>query len=768
MANETNEINEKPAQAMTPDVGERTDEGPMGKTELHRIFTGLVTAAIDFVDGELSPDRAKATEMYNGRPMGNEVKGRSQVVSTDIRDAVRGALPAMLKALVGSERAVEFRARFAQKMEEAEQATDYTNFVFLEDNEGVLATLSVLKDGLVKGLGVFKWYWDDTKFRQNFSRKGMSEAEIMILMEDETIEVSRIDDAGTIHLDPTQPPVELFDVEFRVTLDDGRARVVAVPPEEIVYNREARSLEEALIFAHVTEKTWGELVAMGIPRKVVEEYGTVRSKERKDNDEAIARNPLAFTTGNDEDEAGEANQKATYVEGYVRLDYDGDGIRELRKICSIGEDDHIVENVPVEDIPFAIFTPDPEPHTIKGLSFYDVIGETQRVKTMIKRSMLDSLALSISPRKWYVDGRANLSDLVNNALGAPMRVKTGQNDVGEFTHTFVGKEAFPVLAYFDDEIERRTGQNKGAAGMEMDALQSSTKEAVGAVTSASQAQQELMVRVFSEGTMKRVMRGILRLLIEKQPRARMLRLRNKWVDVDPRSWDADMEMTVNVSLGTGTRQERIGILMGIAAKQAEILQSLGPQNPLTNMKQYRDTLAQIAELNGLKDSSKYFMEVDLEALKAQQEAAANQPPPPSPDMILAQAHIQIEQIKAQRQMELEQMKTERQLANEQLKAQNDLRIKQQEMEIREREMILKDDRERDKAAAEIALKRVEMNLTYQANVTQQQLDAEIEHTRTLTQNSPEEGVAQPKRVRVVFERDANDRIIAAEKQHLED
>lgn len=749
----------------------------MTKDELQKVMHGLVSAAIDYVDGELSPARATATDFYWGRKFGNEEPGRSQFVSTDVRDSILAIMPPILRVLVGPERAVEFRARTAAKMEEAEQATDYINHIFMEENEGFLLTHSVLKDGLLKKIGAFKYFWDDTSGAKQYSPKGLTETQLAMLQADPNVTITDLSDGGIAMVsgpDGQQVPTQVYNAELSVQEQDGKARVVVVPPEELIHNREARSLDEAVFFAHSTEKTHGELIAMGIDPKIVREYGTLSGKRRQSNEESIARDMNAVV-GVDATEDVPGNDRAQYVEAYVKIDYDGDGVAELRKICTLGEDDYIVENVPVDERPFALFTPDPEPHTLVGLSWADLTQDIQKVKSMVIRSLLDSLAQSIHPRTWYVQGKANLADVLNTAVGAPIRV-TSATDVGEFAHNFVGQQAFPVLEYFDDTIERRTAQNKGVNGLDMDALQSTEKAAAKAAITSSQSRQEIIVRVFAEGTLKRLFKGLLRLLVQNQPRSRVIRLRNQWVEVDPRYWDADMDLTVNVTLGTGLTEEKVATLMEIAAKQEAILQTLGPNNPLVNLKQYRDTLAEIAELRGRKDAARYFMPVDLQKLQEMQEAAANAPPPPSPEMMLAQAQVEIEKLKAERQVQIEQMKAERQLAMEQMKMEQQAIAAQNDFLLKQRELELEDDRERDKAAADIALRRLEIMSQGQIAISQQQLDQEIEHARMLVVDAPGETALpasadapappKPKRKRVSFERDENGRVMGAMVEDL--
>lgn len=741
----------------TPAAGPRPDEGPMKKDTLQALFDGLVNSSIQFTDAELSPKRALATNYYMGRPFGNEEPGRSQVVITEVRDGVLGAIPGALRVVFGSERPVEAVPKGPEDVPGAEQATDYLYETFTNENDGFLATLAVFKDGLVRGQGTYKWWWDEYNQVEQHSAENVSEEGMMFLASDDEVKITRAQKIGEEDGPPGpdgQPTkVALYDIEFTRTAKDGCAKFAAVPPEELCYNREARSIEEATIIFHRTQKTHGELVAMGIDKKVVAEKGTAEP-DLAMNEENISRSPSESV--NDEEDAGKANQKTRYIEAYVRLDYDGDGIAELRKICAIGAGNHIVHNDPVEDIPFAIFCPDPEPHTMTGLSYADRLMDMQKVKSSLMRAGLDSLAASIFPRTWYKEGDANLADVLNTQIGAPIRTKSGMNAVGEFAHTFTGKEAFTALEYCDEIIERRTGRNKGTMGLDADALQSSTQQAVAAAVTSSQAQEEMMVRIFCETALKRLFKGLFKLLVKHQPRAKMIRLRNQWVEIDPRTWNADMDVRVNVALGSGLVEQKIQTLLGIAEKQKEIIAEMGPHNPVCTIKNYRDTLAEIAELSGKKNSDRYFLPISDEQEKKMAEDAANQPPPKTPEQQIAEAQIQIEQMKAQATNERELMKAKKDL----MLRQADLALKLKETQMTDdRERIntkLEDDRERDKMSMDMAMKKLDLELKYQVKVAEQQMKAEGELIRHSLAAEPaqeqpaEEGeapAAKPKRTR---------------------
>src|SRR5690606_34086239 len=120
--------------------------------------------------------------------------------------------------------------------------------------------------------------------------------------------------------------------------------------------------------------------------------------------------------------------------------------------------------------PFSIFVPTREPHTLTGRSWADRTMDLQLTKSSLLRATLDSLALSIFPRTAYVEGQVEVEDILSTAIGQPIRMR----QIGaaqEFSHDFKGREAMPLMMLMDDIKEPRTGINKGAAGLDADALQ---------------------------------------------------------------------------------------------------------------------------------------------------------------------------------------------------------------------------------------------------------------------------------------------------------
>jgi len=380
------------------------------------------------------------------------------------------------------------------------------------------------------------------------------------------------------------------------------------------------------------------------------------------------------------------------------MDVDGDNRAELRKICTIGEEYEVYRNTPCDAVPFATFMCDPEPHTFFGLSVADLTADIQRIKSSVLRSTLDSLALSVHQRVAFVEGQANVDDLLNTEIGGVIRMRS-PGAVQPFNMPFVGKEAYSMLEYMDLIRENRTGVSRAADGLDPSALQSSTQMAVAQTISAAQQRTELIARLFAEDGMKRLFEGIYRLVVMHQDSERMVKLRNEFVPIDPRFWTTSMDVVANVGLGRGTDMERMAMLRELLAKQEQILAQLGPVNPLVGQEQYYSTLTQLVELAGFKDTTRFFTD----------PANFNPPPPEPPKPDINEQLIQVQMADIQSEMER----------------------KMADLELQYQKMQLENDRLRDKQETELMLKVAEIEAKYGTQLDVANIRALAERDRAL-------------------------------------
>jgi hypothetical protein len=675
---------------------------PMDDAELQAIVTQDLTDAVSYVDSDLSPTRAKGTEYYRGDLFGNEVEGNSKVVAMEVRDTVSAMLPSLMRVFFSSENVVEFAPRGPEDVKMAQQATDYANYVFQNDNNGFLTSYAIFKDALVRKCGIAKFWWEDEEKVRIEEYTGLDDQTLEMLMQEPGAEVKivvsypdpAIDEAQLTTVDPTtgqpmvMPAPMIHDVQIKRITKDGRIRIMAVPPEELLLDRRARSFDDATIIAHRQMATMADLLAMGYDQDEIEE--NMSSTDLDSNDEYLARQPLSTTFGTN-DAANPMMRRVLYIEAYSRVDFDGDGIAELRKVCCMGGGYKVVRNLPASYIPFADFPCDPEPHTspLEAMSIFDITRDLQEIKSEILRNTLDSLAQSIHPRTAVVEGQVNIDDVLNNETGAIIRMRA-PGMVQPLTTPFVGQAAFPMMEYMDQIKEDRTGMSKAAMGLNADALQSSTKAAVNATINASQGRIELTARILAEG-MKKLFKGILFLATTHQDKARMVRMRNEWVQIDPRFWDTSMDANINIALGNGDTNEKLQALMMIMSKQEQILQQLGPTNPLVTPQQFSNTLRKIVELSGFKDSTSFFQNIPADYVPPAPQQK------PSPEEVLAQ--VQAESIKA------------------------DIQKKAAELELKRQQMIMDDDLNRDKMAQDLYLKKYEIELKFKSQISTAEIDA---------------------------------------------
>ena len=683
--------------------GQMQEDEVMSEEQLQGVISAEINDAISFIDDDIGGNRALATEYYYGDPFGDEEEGRSQVVSMDVRDTVQGILPSLMRIFFGPERVVEFTPQGPEDIANADQATDYVDFIFKRDNPGFKILHSAFKDALVRKCGIVKYWWDESVEVRAESFSMLDEQSMMMLTQDPDVEISAVREYPVPGTEPANeaqaimtPPPMMYDVEIKRRIKTGKVKIEALPPEEFLIDRRAKSIDEATFVGHRTMKTVSDLVAMGYDYdEMVEVAGN--GNDFDNNQEYTARNPFAvISTANNGDPS---SKSVLYIEGYLKVDFDGDGIAEMRRICTVGTGNKVVRNEIVDERQFADFCPDPEPHTFFGMCPADVVMDIQRIKSNVQRGILDSLAQSIHPRTAIVEGQANLEDVLNTEVGAVIRMRA-PGMVQPFTTPFVGQAAFPMLDYLDDIKQTRTGISKAAAGLDADALQSTTKAAVSATVNAAHQHIEMIARIFAETGLRKLFTGVLKLVVENQDRARMVRLRNKFVPIDPRSWDSKMDVVVNVGVGDGTIEDRINILNQVAMRQEMLIKETGPNNPVVSIPQYTNTLTKMLQLAGIKDSQNYFNQ-----LPADFQMPAPEAPKPTPEEMLAQ--VQAQAIQA------------------------DIQKKAAELQLDREKALLADDRERDRIEQDGILRRYELELKYGVQIQSAEINAAMNKDREL-------------------------------------
>ena len=671
---------------------------------LESVLRSEMDDAKDFIS-QVGEERAESTEYYLGNEPEETSTLQSRFVSTDVRDTILFMLPSIMRTFFGTKKIVEFVPYGPEDIPVAEQQTNYINYVVQEKNPGFKILYDVFKDALVRKAGYVKAFWDDSISSSTHEYSNIDPAQYQALIMDENVEIvsESVEMSTMTMIDPmtneeiTQESPASYDLTIRRIKQKNQVCLEAIPPEEVLIARHARSLEESSYVAHRMVKTVSDLVAMGYDREEISQHAGYGSSavDVEAFEEQIARNPFDDIVYPDRADTG--SKDVLYIEHYLFYDLDEDGIDERVRVCTVGEGLHIMDMQPFDELPIISFCPDPEPHTAIGSCPADYLKPIQAAKSQIMRDTLDSLGHAIFPRMGIVEGQVNIDDVLNTDIGQPIRMRA-PGMVQPFTIPFAGKEAFPILSYLDESKENRTGVSKASAGLNAEALQSSTSAAVTATMSGAQGRIELICRHFAEGGMKDLFRLVNNLIIKHQDSEDVFRLDNEFIPVDPRYWDADKDMVVNVGLSKTNDEEKMTMLSQLAGKQEQILQTLGPNNPLVTLQQYANTLTRTIEMAGFKDASN-FVTPQVPPMPPQQ------PQGPSAEEMLAQAEMQKAQVSAQKSI---------------IDAETD-RMK----------IIMDDDRTRDIEEAQIRLKSAELQAKYGTQVNIAEINAIMERDREM-------------------------------------
>jgi hypothetical protein len=269
-------------------------------------------------------------------------------------------------------------------------------------------------------------------------------------------------------------------------------------------------------------------------------------------------------------------------------------------------------------------------------------------------------------------------------------------------------QSLEAVQYMDDIKQNRTGVTAYVTSVDENVL-NKTASGTSMLQNAAMAKIELVARVFAETGVKRLMWLIHALSLKHARKAEIVRLRNKFVEIDPRQWKNRADMTVSVGLGTGNRDQQLVHLSNILALMEKLI-PLG----LVSKKNVRHASSKYIQAAGFKDQESF-----LAAAPEGQEEAEGQPiqmqGPPDPTVVEKMK----QEGENQRTMAKEQGEQQRTAAS--LQSEGQLEMVRQSEETRREQM-------RIESAERIALAKIasdERKTQFQAEHAQTLKGAEI-------------------------------------------
>lgn len=664
--------------------------------DVKSIIDAELATALGVESSQLSEQRRKALAYYYAEPKGDlappEIEGRSSVVSPDVRNTVESMLPQLVAKFVGGDKVVQFEPTKPGDEQKADSATDYVNHLFFKKNDGHNITVTWAKDGLLQKRGIVKCWWDTRSEEKREEYKALTEVELARIMDDPEVEIEPLEHKEypdedeikqrasqievltqqmqqamqaaqqpgpqqqaaaqaipqmqqQIEMIQAQPVPMLYDVAFKRSMKGGKLSIEPVPPEEFIISRGAKKIRDALLVGHKFQRSMSELKSMGY--KGLDDLGAGEDQSATENPERIER--YAFDGEDSITGTNTTQDKSSQLywvkELYLRVDQDGDGIAELRKIVYVNG--KILDNEITDEAPFASWCPVPMPHKFFGLSAADLAMEGQKVKTNVRRAQLDNMYLQVNGRTFVVEGKANTDDLLDNRPGSIVRMQA-PGMAGPFDNARGDLAAAAAMMEQEEvSLENSTGFTRYSQGNDGKGL-NQTLGGVQIITNKADMRLDLMARNLAEGFVE-LFRLMLKLVCQNQKKAEQIRIAGSWVPMDPREWTNQFDIEINVGLGVGNKDQQVNHLMALRGLQVQGLQ-IGTATP----KNIYELDTEIAKTMGFKSGDRFFNDPQ------------KNPPPPQPNPM--QAQMEVEKMKLQGQMQSKQAELEGNARIEQMKA----------------------------------------------------------------------------------------------------
>lgn len=711
---------------------------------------------------QIGKARLASLREYNREayPGDEDMEGWSRIVTSEVQDTVEWILPELLDVFTSTDEAVVFEPVTPEDVQGAQQATDTCNYVFYKQNNGFLELYTAIKDALTVQNCAVMWRKEKYQARTTEQAQGLS-AEMLALAEEQGFEIEAATPRqvpvtgldGQPLVDPLTGPVleTVYDVNLARTDEKTRIRVEAFPPEQLLVKRDWTSplLAECPYVCRTLEVTLSDLHQMGFPKVEASDLRTSAEPGASslENDYRKERLGVDSADANQDLDLEDESQATGWLRiEYVLVDTDGDGIAERR--CIYRLETKILSNEECSHVQIATASPILNPHRWNGMSVAEMVSDLQRLKTDLTRNMVNAANLAVNPRKTVLTDQngapfVEMDDLLDFRIGGIIRQKR-ENALGAEPTPFNGAQMLPVLSYVDDMAAKRTGVSDQQQGLDPNALRPDrTAAEVMMTANAAKQRVKLIARVFAEVLLKPIFQGILKLLTDGEMEPIAFRLRGQFVQYDPNEWRDQYDMTINVGLGTGDKQQQIAFFQQLFQMQMGLSQTPYSQLMIQPQNIY-NTAAKIVELMGQKNVGDFIGDPKGKALP---------PSPPPPQLQLEQAKMQmqgqmkqaeLQQSMQAKQMELEykaradQMEREMQAQVEAVRQQAQQQTDAQRMAMEERMEQMKSFYENQRRAEEMAFQREKLELEVAAKVEVANISSKAKVANSATETATAE------------------------------
>jgi hypothetical protein len=633
-------------------------------------------------DGQLAKDRAYSIQLYLGDNVDPAPTGRSQVVDRSVFETIQWIMPSLCRIFANGSDLVSIPPIGPDDEEGAKQEAEYINWVMTQSNPWFKIFHTWALDALLTRNAYVVAYKDKRRSVDVEVYERQTEEGVALLMQDNDVEIIEgkqypdeqaqpepmVDEMGQPVLDEMgqpamQPPGMLYDLKLRRVGEHSKICIKNLPPERVKVSEFANneSVSDVDYFEFYEFKTLSDLRAEGFD--IPDDIG---DDNTADTEEDIVRDQYNETR--DENKRDPSMRRVKVRSIWIRHDYDGDGIAELRYIVRIGKSEVLPVNEEASSIPAACIVPSPLPHRHMGMSLTDQVADIQRIKTTIMRQGLDNLYLSNNPQKVIDQNRVNLDDILSSVPGGIIRVDGTPDAIRYEIPPFVFPQAMEGMEYMDQVKENRTGTSRYFTGIDQNAL---NKTATGIQQLSTMAAQrvEQIARILGSGV-EDLARVVHELILRMGHKTEVVKIRGEWVEVDPASWKKRSDFKIAVGFASGNKDAQVARLQMISMQQFQALQ-LGL--PIVQPQNIYETQLELTKASDFSSPERFWTD------PATIEQPPQQPDPESmkmqAEMVAREAELTLQQETAQAEHALKEREIQTKAELEKYKIDTDAQVK---------------------------------------------------------------------------------------------
>lgn len=670
----------------------------MKESELLTLLNCQLKDTIKYGDDTFSEKNRELLDSYNQELYGNEISGRSQVVSSDHFDTVESDMPSLARIFLGHNKIMHFKPFGEEDAEECRQKTEYAHYLIRGQEDSFKIIHDWIKEPGLAKCSVVKFYPEDTTKAEYVTYNGVSLDELTLIMQDleKGEKVKSVDVESKDELEG-----ETYNVNLKVIKKTKKITIANVPPESWIITKGASSIQDAAMIGDECTKRKGDLIKEGYSKELVKKLtpkgktnSEIDQKRLEDQGGYDARSGYHWT-----------NEEVTLQYLYPLVDYDEDGIPERRMIVKCGN--QILENEPYGIEPYAVLSQILMPHTLIGKSRGEVAARSQKQKTAIERGIMDNIYAHSRPRLAIDDGdgskdggKIDLDDLMTQEIGGVIRVDGSPlNAILPILEPYIGNEALQIVQYIESKKSNSLGTIQSNQGLDSDEFYKETATRFNGVQDSGQAKIELVGRVYAETGFRQLFKGVIWTAQHYQDEATEIMVLGKPLKVDPTAWRHEHYCQSGVGLGAGDSDEAIN---NLAAQLSTQMQLIANQSPLVDWSKIYATLDDLTRAMGKPETSRYYNDPEVPEEQIM----------PMLEKLMQENNLLKQQAQQNPLAEAELVKANARMAEVQGKETNSMRQFIAEMEIKQQEFYQK----QQEFQMNMAKQLTELELKYNKNV----------------------------------------------------